>query len=68
MNMSGENKKPKSKNFKRVEWISILLIFIIAVMTGYFFMTQRLEKADMKTLPDEPAAITPGDEKSENSE
>lgn len=66
--MSGANKKRKTRNFRRIEWISVLLVFIIAVITGYFYMTQRLEKADMEILPDTPASITPRDDITDNSE
>ncbi|MGB3976583.1 MAG: hypothetical protein WBM02_06810 [bacterium] len=47
--MPKDQKTHQKKSFRRAEWIGVLLIFIIAVITGYFFMINRLEKAETRS-------------------
>lgn len=36
-------KQKQNKNITRIEWLGIMLIFVIGLVTGYFYTIQRLQ-------------------------
>ncbi len=59
--MPQDQKKHQKKSFRKTEWIGVLLIFIIAIATGYFFMINRLEKAETRLPAQEQSLLDPID-------
>ena len=60
--MSKDQKKHHKQKFARAEWMSVFLIFIIAIITGYFFMIDRLQKAETELSAPEQVVLTETDE------
>lgn len=59
--MLKDQKKHQNKSFRKAEWIGVFLIFIIAIITGYFFMINRLEKSETRLPTQEQSLLDPID-------
>lgn len=54
-----EKKQTRKDRFRKSEWMGVLAIFLIAVITGYFYMRGRLEKSEENQIHQEQTVESP---------